>query len=203
MSKNTSRFADWKEQRRLHALRLKGKGWKQKDIATAVGVTTGAVSQWLSTADEQGQRALHSRPHIGRPPELTPAEKRLIPEFLSHGAEAYGFRGEVWTCRRVKKVIEWEFGVSYHKSHVARVLKELKWTPQLPIERATQRDEVAVAQWRDEVWADMKKKRVWNAEPLFLWMNRGSIFCQPLSEPMRHAVTRPSCVFFKRAIICL
>lgn len=174
----------------------------QKDIATAVGVTKGAISQWLTVADEQGEEALHSRPHSGRPPELTRAEKRLIPEFLFHGAEAYGFRGEVWTCPRVRKVIEWEFGVSYHKSHVARVLKELKWTPQLPLERATQRDENAIAQWRSEVWEEMKKNRVWNAAPLFLWMNRVSIFCLRPLERMRRAVRLQSCVLFKRAIIC-
>ena len=202
MSKNKSRSTDWKEQRRLQALSLKRKGWKPKDIATALGVTKGAVSQWLMAADEQGAVALHSRAHSGRPPELASAEKRLIPEFLSHGAEAYGFRGEVWTCPRVRKVIEWELGVSYHKSHVARLLKELKWTPQLPIERATQRDEVAIAEWRSDVWKEMKKKRAWSAESLFLWTNRASIFCPPWSERMPRAATRRSCVFFKRAIIC-
>src|SRR3979490_2498508 len=63
------------------------------------------------------------------------------PGFRSHGAEAYGFRGEVWPCARVAKVIEEEFGVSYHKGHVCRLLKELHWTPQLPIVRAGQRTE--------------------------------------------------------------
>ena len=42
---------------------------------------------------------------------------------------------------RVAKVIEEEFGVSSHKSHVSRLLKELGWTPQMPIARAIQRDE--------------------------------------------------------------
>jgi hypothetical protein len=45
----------------------------------------------------------------------------MIPEFLWHGAEAYGFRGRVWTCARVAKVIEQEFGITYierGKSHL-------------------------------------------------------------------------------------
>ena len=169
MSKNKASSTEWKEHRRMQALSLRCIGWKQKDIATAVGVTKGAVSQWLTIVEEQGDAGLQSRPHSGRPPELTGAEKRLIPDFLSHGAESYGFRGAVWTTPRVRKVIEWEFGVSYHKSHVARLLKDLKWTPQLPIERASQRDEVAIAEWRSEVWKQMKKKRTWSAESLFLW----------------------------------
>jgi transposase len=81
----------------------------------------------------------------------------MIPEFLSHGAEAYGFRGEVWTCARVAQVIQQEFGVLYHKAHVSRLLKELDWTPQKPILRATQRDEHAIARWRCETWPDIKK----------------------------------------------
>jgi transposase len=202
MSKNTPSSTGWKEQRRLHALRLKRKGWRPTDIAMALGVTKGAVSQWFAGVDKQGEKALLSRPHSGRPPELTSAEKHLIPEFLSHGAEAYGFRGEVWTCPRVRKVIEWEFGVSYHKSHVARVLKELKWTPQMPVERAAQRDEGAITQWRSEVWAEMKKRLGWSGARWFLWTKRASICCPPRFARMRRVVRRPFCACFKRVIIC-
>ena len=38
-----------------------------------------------------------------------------------HGPESYGFRGEVWTCARIARVIEEEFGVRYHKDHGQRV----------------------------------------------------------------------------------
>jgi len=50
MSKNKSQTTNWKERRRFHALKLKHKKWKQKDIATALNVSEGAVSQWLKTA---------------------------------------------------------------------------------------------------------------------------------------------------------
>ena len=202
MSKKKVRSTNWKEHRRLHALELKRRGWKQKDIASGLNVGKSAVSQWLKIADEQGQKALYARPHTGRPPELTDSEKRLIPDFLSHGAEAYGFRGDVWTCPRVGKVIEMELGVSYHKGHVARLLKELRWTPQQPLERAIQRDEAEVAHWRKEVWLDMKKKRVWSIESLFLWTNRAFISCPPQSEPMHPVGERLSCGSSKPATIC-
>jgi hypothetical protein len=80
----------------------------------------------------------------------------LIPELLWHGAEAYGFRGEVWTCARVAVVIAQEYGVCYSKSHVSRVLRQLGWTPQLPISRARQRDEAAIARWRVEAWPQLR-----------------------------------------------
>jgi len=158
MSKNKRTLTDWKERRRLHAIELKGEGWKQREIAIALEVSKGAVSRWLKVSEIHGKESLRARPHTGRPPELSNLEKRQIPDFLSHGSEAYGFCGDVWTCLRVRKVIQREFGVSYHKSHVARLLKELNWTPQRPIERASQRDEIEITRWRQEIWLEMKKK---------------------------------------------
>src|SRR6202045_4017921 len=108
---------DWREWRRLRALHLKQEGWYQRDIAEALGVSEDSVSRWLSRARDGGPEALLARPVPGHPPKLSSAQKRLIPELLWHGAEAYGFRGEVWTCARVARVIEEEFSVRYHKDH--------------------------------------------------------------------------------------
>jgi transposase len=149
---------DWREWRRLRALHLKQQGWYQRDIADALGASEEAVSRWLARARDGGPEALRARPAPGRPPKLSPAQKRLIPEFPWHGAEAYGFRGDVWTCARVAWVLEEEFGVRYHKDHVGRLLKELRWTPQVPIRRALQRDEGAIQRWRDEAWPELQKR---------------------------------------------
>src|SRR4051812_22099986 len=143
---------DWREWRRLRALQLERQGWRQRAIAEALGVREETVCRWLARAAEGGPDALRSRPGPGRPPLLSRRQKGLIPEFLWHGAEAYGFAGEVWTCARVASVIQEEFGVLYHKHHVAKLLKELGWTPQMPIRRAIQRDEPAIRRWRDEAW---------------------------------------------------
>src|SRR6185312_9278546 len=149
---------DWREWRRFRALQLKQQGWYQRHIAAALGVSEDAVSRWLLRARDGGPDALRSRTSPGRPPKLSAAQKRLIPDFLWHGAEAYGFRGEVWTCARVAQVIEEEFGVRYHKGHVGRLLAELHWTPQVPIRRAIQRDEEAIRRWRAEVWPELRRR---------------------------------------------
>jgi transposase len=149
---------DWREWRRFRALQLKERGWYQRDIAAALDVSEDAVSRWLRRARDGGPEALRARPSPGRAPKLSPAQKRLIPEFLWHGAAAYGFRGDVWTCARIARVIEEEFGVRYHKDHVGRLLKELRWTPQVPIKRATQRDEDAIRRWRAEVWPELRRR---------------------------------------------
>ena len=149
---------DWREWRRLRALHLKQQGWYQRDIAQALGVSEVSLSRWLARARDGGPQALRARPAPGHPPKLTADQKRLIPEFLWHGAEAYGFRGEVWTCARSARVIEEEFGIRYHKGHVSRLLQELHWTPQVPIRRALQRDEEAIRRWREEVWPELQRR---------------------------------------------
>ena len=45
--KRSHEAKDWKEGRRLRAWELYQAGWKQVAIAEALGVTPGAVSQWL------------------------------------------------------------------------------------------------------------------------------------------------------------
>src|SRR5689334_3942458 len=119
---------DWREWRRLRALDLEQQGWPQRDIAAALGATKGAVSQWLAAARHGGREALRSRPGRGHKPKLAPEQIRRIPDFLWHGSEAYGFRGDLWTCERVAAVLLEEFGVSSSKSQVSRLLKGLGWT---------------------------------------------------------------------------
>lgn len=149
---------NWHEWRRLRALELKQQGWYQRDIAAALGVREETVSRWLARAHHDGPEALRSRPASGPLPRLSLEQKRLIPEFLWHGPEAYGFRGQVWTRARIVRVLEEEFGVRYHKGHVGRLLQELRWTPQAPIRRALQRDEEAIRRWRVEVWPDLLRR---------------------------------------------
>jgi transposase len=149
---------DWKEGRRLRALELHEAGWKPIRIAEALGVTRGAVSQWLKAAREGGREALRHRPLPGKTPRLTPEQRAAIPALLARGAEAHGFIGAVWTAARVAEVIRREFGVRYHPSHVSRLLRQLRWTPQKPIRRASQRNEAAIAAWQTERWPALKAK---------------------------------------------
>jgi transposase len=155
MSPNTDR-STWKQERRRRAFELRSRGWKQRDIAEALGVSEAAVSQWFAN-DVEGEEAWRGRPHTGRAPRLSPEQLRLLPDKLWHGAEAYGYLGDVWTCSRVATVIRVEFGISYSASQVSRILKKLRWTPQIPIQRAAQRKEAEITAWRDEVWPELKK----------------------------------------------
>ena len=147
----------WKEARRLQAWRLKENGWCQSQIAEAMGVSAAAVSQWMKQARNGGPTALRHQPSPGAPRRLATGQLARLPELLHRGPEAYGFRNQVWTRKRVAEVIRVTFGVMYHPTHVGRLLKALRWSPQKPMRRARQRAEAAIARWRDETWPAIKK----------------------------------------------
>ena len=159
-------FRDWRETRRFQAWQLKQKGWKQVDIAEALGVTPAAVSQWLKRARAGGVSVLRTRSGGGAKPKLTATQLDRLPELLGAGPEAYGFRGEVWTRSRVGAVIKKEYGVSYSDVHVGRLLRRIGWSLQKPMERADQRDDEAVKRWLEETWPELKKKESGKIESL-------------------------------------
>ena len=150
---------DWREGRRFRALELKEQGWKQTHIAEALGVSEGAVSQWMKRAREKGVQALRHNPPPGAPPRLSEQQRARVPELLAQGPEAHGFRGDVWTCERVAIVIRKEFAVSYHPAHVSRLLKAFRQSLQKPQRRANQREEEAIERWKDKKWPFLKKGR--------------------------------------------
>jgi transposase len=162
--KQNQQILEWKEGRRRRAWELHEQGWKQKEIAAALGVSKGAVSQWLTRARTQGVEALRRHPAPGRQPKVSPEQLAQVPAILAKGAEAFGFRGQVWTTGRVAAVMKRELGVSYHPAHWSRLLRSLKQSVQKPVQRASQRDEAAIKGWKDEQWPALKKKPKTNNE---------------------------------------
>jgi transposase len=120
---------DWKEARRLQAWHLTQQGWSQHQIAAALGVSEGAVSQWMKRARAFGATALRHRPYLGAAPRLSPDQLARLPELLHRGAEAYGFRGQVWTRSRIAALIHLAFGIWYNTRHVGRLCLMIHWSP--------------------------------------------------------------------------
>jgi transposase len=158
---------DWREWRRLRAWDLKQEGWMQCDIAAALGVTEGAVSQWVSRGRTGGAAALRHRPPPGPSSRLTPQQRGQLPVLLAQGAETFGFRGDIWTARRVTELIRRQFGVQYHFNHVGNLLRAAGWSPQKPLRRASQRNEAAIERWRTERWPALKKGPYEKGAPSF------------------------------------
>src|SRR5215213_1841494 len=84
---------DWREGRRLRAWELKQQGWNQKEIANALGVTEGAVSQWMKRAREGGTEGLRKRTPPGAPPRLSEHQRAQLPELLAEALRRTGSEG--------------------------------------------------------------------------------------------------------------
>lgn len=158
-SPSTTKRPDAWEWRRQRAWELAQQGWWQKDIAAALGVSCAAVCQWLKRARTGGMAALRTQPRPGSPPKLTAEQRAQIPALLAQGAEAHGYRGDVWTSRRVADLIWRTFGVRYHPDYVGHLLRQSGWSIQQPQPQATQREEEAIQRWYAERWPVLRKKR--------------------------------------------
>src|SRR5919202_1926965 len=101
----TNEPVDWREGQRLRAWELHQEGWKQKDIAAALGVTQGAVSQWVKRGRAGGGAGRRRRTAPGSAPRVSDEQREQLRRELAKGAPAFGFAqrapGDVWTTKRV------------------------------------------------------------------------------------------------------
>jgi len=111
-----------------------------------------------------------SQPPMGLPenltshPEKQAARRRRRPvrrprsrRCLLKGPLAHGYNTNVWTTARIAEVIRREFGVSYHRDHIGRLMHSLNWSHQKPEKRAVERDEEAIERWKRKDWPRVKK----------------------------------------------
>lgn len=165
MNRQSGLTASAEEWRRRQAVELRKKGWTLRAIAEAVGVTSGAVCQWLRAVDEQGEQGLLSgRSRTGRRPKLSKEQVARLFELLDEGAEELGHVGKRWDGKRVAALIRREFGVSYLPTSIPPLLRRLGWSPQKPQVLASQRDEEKIEQFKAD-WKAVKKGQSGRSEP--------------------------------------
>jgi len=145
------------EARRCAAMAMVKQGWKPAVVARTLRVSPASVSRWRQALRRGGTKALSAKPVPGRPPKLDAAQRRRIARLLLKGPLRHGYETQLWTLDRVSEVIARHLGVSYHPGHVWRILLSLGWSCQKPESRARERDEEAIARWRQVDWPRIKK----------------------------------------------
>ena len=155
------------EQRRRRAIELLDTGLSMEDVSHRVGTSIASVWRWHQAVAEGGLAALAAKPVPGRPPKLQKDECQRLLDLLLKGAVAYGYPNELWTLKRIARVILREFGVRYHPNHVWRVLRQLRWSCQVPERRPVERDEEEIEHWKRYKWPHIKKgARTWGPSGL-------------------------------------
>jgi transposase len=139
--------------------RLLLEGGDVGEVAEIVGASLSSVKRWRQAVEKGGLAALQSKPHPGSKPRLDTKQKQQLVRILLAGPLKAGYHNDLWTCKRVAEVIAKGFGVVYHPDHVWKILRSLGWTCQKPEQRARERDEAAIQQWRQREWPRIKRGR--------------------------------------------
>jgi len=147
------------ERRRRRALELLGEGMNPPQIAQALDCSLSSVYYWNDLRKRKGEDALKPRPVPGRPDKLTSRQRQSLTKVLVKGPLARGYSTDLWTLKRISEVIDDRFDVSYHPSHVWKILQELGWSCQKPETKARERDEKEIKRWKRYVWPHIKKVR--------------------------------------------
>jgi transposase len=127
------------------------------EIARRLGCHASSVLRWRNALHAGGPAALKAKPAPGRPPRLSTQQKARLVHLLHQGAMAHGYRTELWTTQRIAALMERRLGVHYHRNHVGKLLRQLGWSHQTPERRAVERDDAAIAAWKQAVWPRAKK----------------------------------------------
>ena len=146
------------ERRRALAVARVSAGYPQQKVAAFLGVHRGTVSRWVCTARARGSGALRAKPTPGRPRKLTPRQEKTVLGWMVKPPTRFGFATDLWTSRRLAALIAQRWGVRFNSNYLVEWLRARQQTPQKPVQPARERDEVAIARWRDEDWPRLQKK---------------------------------------------
>jgi transposase len=85
-------------------------------------------------------------------------QRQKLAKLLLQGAQAHGYADQFWTLKRIARVIEEHFQITYHPSHVWKILQAMDWSCQKPERLAREQDRKAVESWRKQTWPHIKKR---------------------------------------------
>lgn len=146
------------EKRRLKAGTFFQEGKTQAWVARHFLVTTATTNAWYKAWKKNKKTGLLSKGRSGRPPKITKKQLQEVKRLLLKGPKAQGYTTELWTLERIAKVIKKTTKITYHKGHVWKILRDLKWTSQKPETRARERDEKKIRSWIQEEFPRIQKK---------------------------------------------
>ena len=116
------------------------------------------VSEWLANYEAHGVDGLLEAFRSGRPPLLTDEQVVELYDIVESGPVAYGFDTGIWTSPMIARVIEEEFGVTYHPGHVRKLLSRIGFSVQRPRRVLARADPAEQDRWHRRTFPNLKKK---------------------------------------------
>ena len=142
---------------RLHAARMYEQDISPVLVAHRLRVSTKSAYQWRRHWRAGGQAALASKGPGGMLCRLNAGQVARLRAALEAGPAAWGWREDQrWTLARVTTLIARLFHVRYTLRGTSYLLHRLGYAPQVPIHRAVERDEQAIAAWKATTWVKLR-----------------------------------------------
>jgi transposase len=139
---------------RLQAAEMFAQDADPAQIARSLRVSVKSVYQWRRAWRAGGQEALASKGAGGSPCRLGEAQLEQLRAALEAGPAAHGWaEDQRWTLARAASLAGRLSGVSCTLRGMSFLLHRIGYSPQVPVHRAIERDEAAVAEWRAVTWA--------------------------------------------------
>ena len=152
-----------REQVRLTAAELIEAGASDREVARRFRVSRMSVNRWRRALAAGGRAALASKGAGGAKCKLSAAQLRELATLLDAGPAAWGWdEDQCWTLARIAEVVRRRFAVTYTLAGMDLLLHRIGWSVQVPARRAAERDEAAIAAWREDIWPVVKGlRRTW------------------------------------------
>jgi transposase len=147
-----------RERLRLEAAGRFARGDGVSEIARDLRVTPGSVRRWRAWREGE-TAALKSRGPVSAE-RLSPQQWARLEAELRRGPLAHGFADDQrGTLVRIKTLIGRLFHVGYTVEGTWKLMRRHGSSCQVPVRQAMERDESAVAVWKNEVWPQIKGPR--------------------------------------------
>jgi len=144
--------------RRLAVRRVEG-GERPSVVIASLGLYRTSIYKWIRAHRRKGEAGLASRKSPGPTPKLTDAQKRKVRTWIvGKDPRQWGFDFGLWTRKIVQTMIQERFDVSLTLPSVGHLLTSLDITPQKPLRRAYERDEVAVTAWKEQTYPKLRSR---------------------------------------------
>jgi len=152
---------------RIRGLVMVARRHSYREVAACLGVTSGSVSHWIGNFERQGDEGLRTRPHPGRPAELSEEELLLLDDLVEAGAAASGFPNDLWEARRGAALIRAHCGLSYHPHHVAKLLRARGFRVQKPQRLLALADAAEQYRWETQTKRQIEQRTVQKTATVF------------------------------------
>jgi transposase len=121
------------ERQRYHALILVTQGYSYREVGRILLVDEESISQWVSLYQGAGLESLRNHPRWGgeHGQRLLDAEQlAALKQRLTTEAMPGTKLGSGWTAKALRKLVRDQYGVSYSKSGIRKLLSEIGWSYQ-------------------------------------------------------------------------